>query len=172
MNKTRLLRWGAGFLIVVVSLVPILFFKGVHHLRDLGYLGFFIADYLGFGAYLLPFLVKRLDPVLLVVISVAGVSLHDLLIVYFGKLTSEGELKSKTHQVVAQFISRYGATGIFLISLFPIGFLHTAVAAVAGHYGYSVKKFLIASVPAKLVRYIFFVWASIYLVDKFNFFGL
>lgn len=156
--------------VVLISLVvPVFFLKNFETLKNIGYIGFFIANYFGYGVYLLPFLLKELNPMILIIIGAIGSTIDEFFAWYIGKNTTEFEHKSKTHELTHRFIKKYGVMGAFAMAILPFpGFLFAIAGFAAGHYGIKYPQFFLAGFAGRLVRYTTYTIAILHVLDKYN----
>ena len=137
---------------IVVLVVPAFVYQRLEWLDSLGYLGFFAANYFGYGLYILPFLVTRLNPVLLILIGAFGSTIDEIFAWYVGKTGELHEKPSKLHEKVARYIHRYGLFGIFVMGVVPTpGFIVTIAAYISGHFQIPFKKYFIAGFSGRLI---------------------
>jgi len=137
---------------IAILVVPALVYRRLEGLDSLGYLGFFVANYFGYGLYILPFLVTKLDPVLLILIGAFGSTIDEVFAWYVGKSGQYHEKRSKLHDKVERYIRRWGLVGIFVMGIVPTpGFIVTIAAFVSGHFQIPFKKYFIAGFSGRLI---------------------
>jgi len=51
----KFLRWVAGLATVLLLVIPIFFYRDFASVKEIGYIGYFFANYFGYGLYILPF---------------------------------------------------------------------------------------------------------------------
>lgn len=137
---------------IAILIVPALVYRRLEGLDSLGYLGFFVANYFGYGLYILPFLVTRLNPVLLVLIGAFGSTIDEVFAWYVGKTGQVHEKRSKLHEKVEVYIRRWGLVGIFVMGVIPTpGFIVTIAAFVSGHFKIPFLKYFAAGFAGRLI---------------------
>ena len=144
----------AGIMTVVTLLIPILIYQGFGGIgRHIGYVGYFFASCLGVSMYTLPFVVKTLNPILLIVIGAFGLTLDEFFPWYAGTASETLDNSKKFHRRIQAFIEKNGLRAVFGLSLLP---LPTPIYAIsgfaAGHFKVSFYRFFLASFLGKLVR--------------------
>ncbi len=158
-NKYRIFRALAAAAAIAIIVVPALFYNrfDLENAKNLGYLGFLIANYFGYGLYILPFLVTRLNPLALILIGAFGATIDEFFAWYFGKTSEKYEVKNAVHKKVEHYITRYGMLSILTMGVLPLpGFIATLSAFVAGHFGFSFQKYFIIAFGGRLISRI--VW--------------
>lgn len=137
---------------IVILVLPALVYQRLEGLDSLGYLGFFVANYFGYGLYILPFLVTKLNPVLLILIGAFGSTIDEVFAWYVGKSGEIHEKNSKLHERVERYIRRWGLLGIFIMGIVPTpGFIVTIAAFISGHFQIPFKKYFIAGFSGRLI---------------------
>ena len=154
---------------VAILIIPVLVYPHVLRFDSVGYPGFFVANYFGYGLYVLPFLVTRLDPVLLILIGAFGSTIDEVFAWYVGKTGEQYEKKSKLHEKVESYLKQYGLPGVFVMGIAPTpGFIVTISAFICGHYKIPFKKYFLAGFCGRLISRTLwtlgFLYASRYVV--------
>lgn len=166
-SKTTFIRWSAGVATVALLIVPIFFYRGIESVKDIGYLGYFVANYLGYGLYILPFLITRLNPLLLIIIGAFGSTVDEFFAWYFGRTTVVFENKSRSHNIIESMIAKHGLYTVFTMGVLPLpGFLYTIAGFVGGHYGIPYPKYFLAGFSGRLLRNIVYTVGVLYALDK------
>lgn len=137
---------------IVILIVPAFVYQRIGGFDSFGYLGFFVANYFGYGLYILPFLVTKLDPVLLILIGAFGSTIDEVFAWYVGKTSTQDEKKTKLHDRLERYIRRWGLPGIFVMGIVPTpGFIVTIAAFVSGRFQIPFKKYFIAGFGGRLI---------------------
>ncbi len=137
---------------IAILLVPAFIYQRIEGFDSFGYLGFLVANYFGYGLYILPFLVTRLNPVLLILIGAFGSTIDEVFAWYVGKTGQFHEKQSKLHEKVEWYIRRYGLLGIFIMGIVPTpGFIVTIAALISGHFKIPFTKYFIAGFSGRLI---------------------
>lgn len=111
----------SGGIAIAMLLIPVFVYRNLDDIaKNTGYIGYFFANYLGFGIYTLPFLVKILNPVLLIVIGAFGLTIDEFFAWYAGNVSEELERSKKFHNKIQSFVERYGLFAIFTFGLLPL----------------------------------------------------
>jgi len=153
-NKQKeLLKGISGFIAVVFLILPIFFVRDIEALKGFGYLGYFLSSYIGGNAYLLPFIIKTLNPLVLLLIGTFGNVADEFFGWHAGTLSLELDQKSKVHQKIQSLIEDKGVTAIFVLGVLPLPqIIYTISAFASGHYKISLKKYIAANFLGKFVR--------------------
>lgn len=151
-DRRRTLRFLSLAILVAILIVPPFFYKRFEQIKDVGYLGFFIANYFGYGLYILPFLVTKLDPVLLILIGAFGSTIDEFFAWYAGRTSERYEKKSRLHTTIEKYITRYGLLAVTIMGVLPLpGFMLTIAGFIGGHYGIPYPKYFLAGFLGRLV---------------------
>lgn len=150
----KILGLFSGIIAIAMLVVPVLFYRNLGELaKNGGYVGYFFANYLGFGIYSLPFLVKVLNPVLLIVIGAFGVTIDEFFAWYAGGVSEELDRSKKFHNKIQSYVEQYGLLAIFVFGLVPLpGVVYTISGFAAGHFKIPFYKFFLTNFSAKLIR--------------------
>lgn len=153
-NKYRKILGLISAIMAVVPLVTsILVFKNLEAAKNMGYISYFFANYFGYGLYLLPFLVKVLNPVLLIVIGAFGVTIDEFFAWYAGKVSEELDRTKKFHNKIQTLVERHGLYAVFFLGLLPLpGIMYAISGFAAGHFKIPFYKFFLVNFSGKLIR--------------------
>jgi membrane protein YqaA with SNARE-associated domain len=157
MRKFQKILGVVSFVAALISLLVPLFIMFV--VRDtttttnFSYLGFFFAVYVGYGMYLVPFLVHTLNPIALILIGAFGVTIDEFFAWYAGKVATELDKGKKWHKKINIAVERYGMYAVFTLGLLPLpGFVYVISGFAVGHHQISFFKFFTVNFTAKLIR--------------------
>lgn len=144
----------SGLIAILLLAAPFLIGRNIESFRELGYLGFFLANYFGVGIVLIPFLVQTLDPVLLILVGSFGVTIDEFFAWYAGSISKELNRKRKFDQRVQGFIEKYGVKAVFVLGLIPLpdGVVYSIAGFAAGFYQMPFINFFLANFLGKLIR--------------------
>ena len=166
-NKKEILRWLAGVASVAVVIIPIFFYRSLASIKDVGYVGYFVANYFGYGFYILPFLITKLNPIVLILIGAFGSTVDEFFAWYFGQTTEKFENKSKSHEIVEKYITKHGLSAIFIMAVLPLpGYLYTIAGYVGGHYGIAYKYYFLAGLGGRLIRNVIYTIGVLYMIHQ------
>lgn len=147
---------------VLMIFAPVFVVKDIESLKNIGYLGFLVANYFGYGIFVLPFMIESHNDFLLVLIAGFGNTIDEFFAWLAGRVTQEFESKREIHKRVEKFVMEQGLWGIFVMGILPLpGILYDIAAFVAGHYRMPYIKLFLASFLGKLLR-----WVALLLVVK------
>lgn len=157
--------------LIAILIVPAFVYQRLEDLDSLGYLGFFIANYFGYGLYILPFLVTKLNPLLLILIGAFGSTIDEVFAWYVGKTGQEHEKRSKLHEKVERYIKRWGLLGIFVMGIVPTpGFIVTIAAFISGHFQIPFRKYFIAGFGGRLISRTMWTLGFLYASERISWF--
>ena len=144
----------SGIMAMVMLIVPIFFYRNLNEVaKSTGYIGYFFANYFGFGIYTLPFLVKILNPFLLIIIGAFGLTIDEFFAWYAGNVSEELDRSKKFHNKIQSYVERYGLLAIFIFGLLPLpGIVYAISGFAAGHFKIPFYKFFLTNFSAKLIR--------------------
>ncbi|MEK9156149.1 MAG: VTT domain-containing protein [Patescibacteria group bacterium] len=150
----KYLKVASGFAAAALVLAPFFIYKSADNFENLGYLGFFIANYLGFGVAVLPALIKSLNPILLILVGSVGVTIDEYFAWYSGSISEELKPKGKLNERIEKFVKNKGLWAIFILALipFPDGAVYAVSGFAAGFYRISFRRFFLANFLGKLIR--------------------
>lgn len=158
---------------IALFVLPYLIFKDVRSIDDLkdftntGYLGFFIANYFGFGYLLLPFLVTRLNPLILIAIGTLGSVLDEVIAWYAGYLSHDLDAKTALHRRVQAFVEKRGLFAIFALGLLPLPqIIYTASAFASGHYIIPLTRYFATNFLGKFVKTTVYAGGILYTIEN------
>ena len=147
------LRGVSGFIAIVFLILPIFFVKDVEYIKGIGYFGYFLSSYIGGAVYVLPFIVKTLNPFALLLIGTFGNVADEFFGWYAGKLSKELDRKTKFHRRIQSFVETRGVLAIFILGVLPLPQIFYTVSAFAsGHYKISLKRYFVANFLGKFIR--------------------
>jgi membrane protein DedA with SNARE-associated domain len=155
MEKYRkIFGWVSVVITVAILFIPLILSRHVGDLaRHIGYRGYFFLSCLGVSTYTLPFLVKKLDPMALVLIGSFGLTLDEFFPWYAGKVADTLDESNGWYRKVQTFVKRHGLYAVFSLSLIPLpGGLYAVSDFAAGHFGIPFYKFFTVNFLGKLVR--------------------
>ena len=166
-SKREILRLSAGAAALTIMIIPLFVYRSLESVKGIGYLGYFVANYFGYGLYILPFIVTKLNPVVLILIGAFGSTIDEFFAWYFGRQTERFENKSKTHEIVEKYITRYGLRAIFTMAVLPFpGFLYTIAGYVGGHYGIPYQYYFLAGFGGRLLRNVIYTIGVLYILNQ------
>lgn len=155
MEKYRkIFGWASAVITVGLLFVPLLLFRDVGEMaRHIGYTGYFFLSCLGVSTYTLPFLVHKLDPMLLVLIGSFGLTLDEFFAWYAGSTSDTLDDSNRWYRKIQAFVKRYGLYAIFGLSLLPLpGGLYAVSDFAAGHFRIPFHTFFLVSFLGRFVR--------------------
>lgn len=156
---------------IAILLVPAIVYQRLEGLDSLGYLGFFVANYFGYGLYILPFLVTKLNPVLLILIGAFGSTIDEVFAWYVGKTGDIHGRRSKLHEKVERYIKRWGLLGIFIMGVVPTpGFIVTIAAFISGHFQIPFRKYFLAGFSGRLISRTMWTLGFLYASPRISWF--
>lgn len=142
-----------------MSVLPMFIATNAESLKNVGYLGFFIANYFGYGVLILPFMINTHNIFLLILIGAFGNTIDEFFAWLAGRMIEEIESKSKVHQRIERFVMRYGLKGVFVMGVLPLpGILYDIAGFAMGHYKTPYLKVFLAGFLGKLLRWIILVF--------------
>ena len=166
-SKREVLRLSAGVAALVIMIIPLFVYRSLESIKGIGYLGYFVANYFGYGLYILPFIVTKLNPAILILIGAFGSTIDEFFAWYFGRATERFENKSKSHEIVEKYITRYGLRAIFTMAVLPFpGFLYTIAGYVGGHYGIPYRYYFLAGFGGRLLRNVVYTIGVLYTLNQ------
>lgn len=164
-DRRRIFRTLSIVALVAILIVPPLFYKRFEEVKEIGYLGFFVANYFGYGLYVLPFLVTKLDPTLLILIGAFGSTVDEFFAWYAGRTSEQYERRSRLHAAIEKYISRYGLMAVAMMGVLPLpGFVLTIAGFIGGHYGIPYLKYFLAGFLGRLVSRTFWTLGFLFIM--------
>ena len=156
---------------IAILLVPAFIYQRIEGFDSFGYLGFLVANYFGYGLYILPFLVTRLNPVLLILIGAFGSTIDEVFAWYVGKTGDLHDKPSKLHQKVERYVDQYGLFGIFVMGVVPTpGFIVTIAAFISGHFQIPFRKYFLAGFSGRLISRTIWTLGFLYAAKRVDWF--
>jgi membrane protein YqaA with SNARE-associated domain len=162
--------WLLLALLVVITVVPLIVYKpDIQTLKSLGYVGYFIANYFGWGVYTLPFLVTKLNPVLLVIIGAFGSTIDEYVTWSLGKAAQEVKEFSSLSSKLDALVDRFGVGLVFVMGILPTpGFITNMIAIICGHYGIPFRRYFLAAIAGRLISRTLWTYGFLYLMNRYT----
>ena len=179
MFKFKLSKKRLGLLILFLSaglaVLAFLLSDKISDLQNLGYFGLFIINLVGSATIILPVpaLVTTiaagtfLNPLLAGIFSAAGSTIGELTGYYAGVGGKGLVKKDKRIEKVEKWMDRYGLWVVFVLAAIPNPIFDLA-GIVSGASGISVRKYIIAVLAGKLIKFILLAYLGLGLVKIFN----
>lgn len=150
----------SGAITIATMMVPLFIYKDFKDFTDtaqsIGYVGYFFANYLGFGVYLLPLLVKTFNPILLIVIGGFGLAIDEFFAWYAGHVSEEFKYPKRFqrfHHKIYLFVERYGLLATFILGVPPLpGPVYAISGFAAGHFKIPFYKFFLVNFSSRIIR--------------------
>jgi uncharacterized membrane protein YdjX (TVP38/TMEM64 family) len=179
MFKFKLSKKRLGLLILFLSLgLAILAFilgDKLIYLKNLGYFGLFIINLIGSATIILPVpaLVTTvaagafLNPLLAGIFSAVGSTIGELTGYYTGVGGKGFVKKDKRIEKVEKWMDKYGLWVVFVLAAIPNPIFDLA-GIVSGASGISVRKYLVAVLGGKLIKFILLAYLGLGLLKVFH----
>jgi len=156
----------SGLIAVALLFAPLVVLYDPSSARQMGYLGFFLTCYFGFGNVVLPLLVRTLDPILLTLIASFGFTIDEFFAWYAGKASENVQPRKRWHHRVHAFVERRGLAAVFTLGLVPLpSAVYTVSGFAAGHFGIPFPRFFLVNFTGKLIRTVVIVTVSLALTS-------
>lgn len=152
-NYKKILGIISGAAVLISLTIQFFILKDFSSAKNFGYLGYFFTSYFGGSFLLLPFLIKTLNPVYLVVIGSFGMTIDEILAWYAGNASAELDKNKSFHVRIQSFVEKYGLFAVFILGLIPFPNVVYAVSGfAAGHYKIPFFRYFFTNLTAKLLR--------------------
>ena len=180
MFKFRLTKKRFGLLLLILSLgfgILAYFLKDlIVYLQNLGYMGLFIANLLGSATILLPLpsfattiaAGAFLNPVLAGIFSATGSTIGELTGYYAGRGGEELIKKDKNIKRVQKWMDKYGLWVVFVLAAVPNPLFDLA-GIISGASHIPVRKYLIAVLSGKLIKFILLAYLGFGVLKIFHY---
>jgi len=180
MFKFKLTKKRLGLLILILSLgigILVYFLRNqLVYLQNLGYFGLFIANLLGSATIILPIpsLVTTfaagafLNPILAGIFSAMGSTIGELTGYFAGRGGEELIKKDKNIKKVQKWMDKYGLWVVFVLAATPNPLFDIA-GIISGASGIPVKKYLMAVLAGKLIKFILLAYLGFGALKIFHF---
>jgi len=164
-KQKELLKGISGLIAIIFLILPVFFVKDMEAVREIGYLGYFLSSYIGGAVYILPFIVKRLNPLVLLLIGTFGNVADEFFGWYAGTLSLELDKGTKYHKKIQSFVETRGVVAVFVLGVLPLPQVFYTVSAFAsGHYKIPLKDYFVANFLGKLIRNGVYILILLYLI--------
>ena len=179
MLKLKLSKRTFGILILLSSLgfgvLVYLLRDKIVYLQNLGYLGVFIINLMGSATIILPIpsfaatiaAGAILNPFITGIFSAAGSTVGELTGYFAGIGGEELVKKDKNIQKVEKWMDKHGLWVVFVLAAIPNPLFDLA-GIVSGASGIPVRKYLIAVLSGKLIKFIFLAYIGFGILNIFN----
>lgn len=137
---------------IILSLVTVLAIIKPEMFLAYGYWGVFIFAVLGGqGAYILPFIVNRFEPGILIILMSLGMTFNDSFGYLLG-ISARNIVLNKFDNRLQVVINKYGMLGVFILSAVPIP---VSNGLISGLLKVKYNRFFLATFLGKLTLLIF-----------------
>jgi uncharacterized membrane protein YdjX (TVP38/TMEM64 family) len=165
MFKLKLSKRRLGILILIFSLalgaLAFVLRNKISDLQNLGYFGVFIINLVGSATIILPVpaLVTTiaagafLNPLLVGIFSAVGSTIGELTGYYAGLGGKQIVKKDKNIEKVEKWMDKYGLWVVFVLAAIPNPLFDLA-GMTSGASGISVRKFFVAVLAGKMIKFI------------------
>jgi uncharacterized membrane protein YdjX (TVP38/TMEM64 family) len=179
MFKIKLSKKHLGILIIFLSLcigTLAYFLRGeIAYLKNLGYFGVFIINLIGSATIILPVPALLttvaagtfLNPILAGIFSAAGSTIGELTGYYAGVGGEELIKKDKRIEKIEKWMDKYGLWVVFVLAAIPNPLFDLA-GIVSGASGIPVRKYLIAVLAGKLIKFILLAYLGLGILNIFH----
>ena len=145
------------------------------NLQNLGYLGVFAANLIGSATILLPIPAFAttivagtiLNPILAGIFSAAGSTIGELTGYYAGVGGEDIIKKDKNIIKVEKWMDKYGLWVVFVLAAIPNPLFDIA-GIISGASGIPVRKYLIAVLGGKLIKFILLAYLGLGILNIFH----
>ncbi len=162
--------WLIALAFLLLTVVPALLWEpDLETLKTLGYIGFFIANYFGWGLYVLPFLVTHLNPFFLVILGAFGSTIDEFVTWNLGRIAKSMEEENQFHFRFEKLIEKYGVWVIFILGILPTpGIVVNLSAMLCGHFGIPFPKYFAAGVAGRLISRTIWTYGFLLLIKRYG----